>query len=81
MIPAWHRRTHWDQSAYVTYATALDHLCNSVMLAESLHRVHAKPKTLILYSSSLLFPTASTSTAPADSAISAFRLLRHAESA
>lgn len=77
VIPAWHRAP-WNQFAYVTYATALDHLCNSVMLAESLHRVHAKPRTLILYSSAILSPTACTT--PADSDLSILRLLQQAES-
>lgn len=60
VIPTWHR-TRWDQFAYITYATSLDHLCNSLMLAESLHRLRAKPRTLILYSSDLLSSDSNTS--------------------
>ncbi|KAI6798868.1 glycosyltransferase family 8 protein [Hortaea werneckii] len=40
----------WKDFAYCTYATAPDHLCNSVMLLESLHRAEAKADRLLLYS-------------------------------
>jgi hypothetical protein len=48
LIPAW-SRVDWSEFAYVTYATTPDYLCNSLMLAESLHRLGAKPETLILH--------------------------------
>lgn len=40
----------WSDFAYCTYATASDHLCNSLMLLESLHRVNVKADRLLLYS-------------------------------
>lgn len=40
----------WKDFAYCTYATAPDHLCNSVMLLESLYRTGAKADRLLLYS-------------------------------
>lgn len=61
LLPPW-SRVGWSDYAYVSYATTPDYLCNSVMLAESLHRLGAKPDTLILYSSDL---TTSSSPHPA----------------
>lgn len=52
LLPSW-SRVDWSLYAYVSYATSADHLCNSVMLAESLHRLGARPETLILYATSL----------------------------
>jgi hypothetical protein len=53
LIPSW-SRVDWSAYAYVTYATSRDHVCNSLMLAESLHRLGARPNTLILYASELV---------------------------
>jgi hypothetical protein len=53
LIPSW-SRVDWSAYAYVTYATSPDHVCNSLMLAESLHRLGARPDTLILYASELV---------------------------
>lgn len=41
--------TDWSRFAYCTYATNPDHLCNSLMLLESLHRLGAKVDRLLLY--------------------------------
>jgi hypothetical protein len=53
LIPAWSRGVDWRDFAYVSYATSLDRVCDSLMLAESLHRLGAKPETLILYAAGL----------------------------
>jgi hypothetical protein len=53
LIPSW-SRVDWSSYAYVSYATSPDHVCNSLMLAESLHRLGARPDTLILYASDLV---------------------------
>lgn len=58
LIPFW-TRVNWSQYAYVSYATTDDHVCNSLMLAESLHRLGAKPDILILHAAELT--TSSTS--------------------
>jgi hypothetical protein len=50
--PAW-SHVDWSDFAYISYATTPDCLCNSLMLAESLHRLGAKPETLILYAADL----------------------------
>lgn len=52
LLPSW-SRVDWSSYAYVSYATSPDHVCNSLMLAESLHRLGAKPDTLILYATDL----------------------------
>lgn len=52
LLPFW-TRVDWSSYAYVSYATSPDHVCNSLMLAESLHRLGARPDTLILYASDL----------------------------
>jgi hypothetical protein len=39
----------WSDFAYCTYATAPVHLCNSLMLLESLHRVQVKADRLLVY--------------------------------
>ena len=52
LLPSW-SRVDWGSYAYVSYATSSDHLCNSLMLAESLHRLGAKADTLILYGTEL----------------------------
>lgn len=41
----------WSKVAYVQYATDVTHLCNSVMIFESLHRLKSKPDRLLLYPS------------------------------
>jgi hypothetical protein len=63
LLPSW-SRVDWSSYAYVSYATSSDHLCNSLMLAESLHRLGAKADTLILYGTELAPDTnANTSSA------------------
>ncbi|KAM0716868.1 hypothetical protein Q7P37_006720 [Cladosporium fusiforme] len=52
LLPFW-SRVDWRRHAYVSYATTPEHVCNSLMLAESLHRLGAKPDTLILYAAEL----------------------------
>ena len=52
LLPTW-ARVDWREFAYVSYATSPDHVCNSVMLAESLHRLGARPETVILYAADL----------------------------
>jgi alpha-N-acetylglucosamine transferase len=52
LLPSW-SRIDWSSYACVSYATSSDHLCNSVMLAESLYRLGARPDTLILYATDL----------------------------
>lgn len=39
----------WGQYAYVTYATSKDHLCNALMLFESLERLQSKASRVLLY--------------------------------
>jgi hypothetical protein len=53
LIPSW-SRVDWSSYSYVSYATSPDHVCNSLMLAESLHRLGARPDTLILYALELV---------------------------
>jgi hypothetical protein len=55
-MPSW-SRVDWSSYAYVSYATSSDHLCNSLMLAESLHRLGARPDTSILYATDLALDT------------------------
>lgn len=38
----------WSRFAYIQYATNTAYLCNSVMLFETLNRLHSKPERLIL---------------------------------
>lgn len=52
LLPSW-SRVDWSSYAYVSYATSPNHVCNSLMLAESLHRLGARPDTLILYATDL----------------------------
>lgn len=52
LIPTW-SRVNWSEFAYVTFATSSDQVCNSLMLAESLHRLDTKPETLILFAADL----------------------------
>lgn len=40
----------WKDFAYLTYATNLDYLCNSVMMVEALNRLDAKAQRVILHS-------------------------------
>ena len=56
LLPSW-SRVDWSSYVYVSYATSSDHLCNSLMLAESLHRLGAKPDTLVLYATDLALDT------------------------
>ncbi|KAK4494160.1 hypothetical protein PRZ48_014458 [Zasmidium cellare] len=44
------RNVTWRDFAYVTYATNLDYLCNSVMMVEALDRLGAKAERVILHS-------------------------------
>lgn len=44
---------NWHDFAYVTYAMDLEYLCHSVMLLESLFRLHVKPDLLLLYDRAL----------------------------
>jgi hypothetical protein len=39
----------WGQYAYITYATSKDHLCNALMLFESLNRLESKASRVLLY--------------------------------
>ncbi|APA06062.1 hypothetical protein sscle_01g008320 [Sclerotinia sclerotiorum 1980 UF-70] len=39
----------WDKYAYITYATSKDHLCNALMLFESLQRLQSKAERVLLY--------------------------------
>ncbi|PQE23750.1 hypothetical protein CJF30_00008737 [Rutstroemia sp. NJR-2017a BBW] len=39
----------WGQYAYITYATSKDHLCNALMLFESLNRLESKAARVLLY--------------------------------
>lgn len=39
----------WSRFAYVQYVTATEHVCNSVMVCESLHRLGSKADRVILY--------------------------------
>ncbi|KAM3420036.1 hypothetical protein BST61_g3346 [Cercospora zeina] len=41
--------TDWSQFAYTQYATTEDHLCNSVMIFESLARLDSKADRLLMY--------------------------------
>lgn len=43
----------WHDFAYVTYATQMEYLCNSVMLLESLVRLGVKAELLLLYDHTL----------------------------
>jgi hypothetical protein len=76
LIPTW-SRVDWSEFAYVTYATTPDYLCNSIMLAESLHRLGAKPETLILYAAELGVGYNDSSSSSSSSPASA-RLLQEA---
>jgi hypothetical protein len=62
LLPSW-SRVDWSSYAYVSYATSSEHLCNSVMLAESLHRLGARPDTLILYATDLALDTQANASA------------------
>lgn len=48
----------WSRFAYTQYATNLDYLCNSVMIFETLHRLHSRAARLLLYPSSYPSPDA-----------------------
>ncbi|ESZ91868.1 hypothetical protein SBOR_7733 [Sclerotinia borealis F-4128] len=39
----------WDKYAYITYATSKDHLCNALMLFESLNHLGSKAGRVLLY--------------------------------
>lgn len=39
----------WEKYAYITYATSKDHLCNALMLFESLHNLKSKAQRVLLY--------------------------------
>ena len=39
----------WSHFAYVQYVTATEHVCNSVMVFESLHRLGSKADRVLLY--------------------------------
>lgn len=39
----------WSRFAYVQYVTATEHVCNSVMVFESLHRLGSKADRVLLY--------------------------------
>jgi hypothetical protein len=52
LIPTW-SRVDWSEFAYISFATSPDDVCDSLMLAESLHRLGAKPETVILYAADL----------------------------
>jgi len=39
----------WSRFAYVQYVTATEHVCNSVMVFESLHRFDSKADRVLLY--------------------------------
>ncbi|KAL4885601.1 nucleotide-diphospho-sugar transferase [Aspergillus karnatakaensis] len=41
----------WTRFAYIQYVTNTAYLCNSVMLFETLHRLHSKPERLMMYPS------------------------------
>lgn len=61
LIPTW-SRVNWSEFAYISYATTPDDVCNSLMLAESLHRLGAKPDTVILYTEDLVRSSSPSST-------------------
>jgi len=42
-------KINWSQFAYIQYVTATEHVCNSVMAFESLHRLHSKADRVLLY--------------------------------
>ncbi|KAJ0416496.1 nucleotide-diphospho-sugar transferase [Aspergillus carlsbadensis] len=42
---------NWSRFAYAQYATNTDYLCNSVMVFETLHRLHSKAQRLLMYPS------------------------------
>jgi hypothetical protein len=52
LIPIW-GRVDWSEFAYISFATSPDDVCDSLMLAESLHRLGVKPETVILYAADL----------------------------
>lgn len=39
----------WDKYAYITYATSKDHLCNALMMFESLNTLRSKAKRVLIY--------------------------------
>lgn len=39
----------WDKYAYITYATSKEHLCNALMLFESLESLGSKAERVLLY--------------------------------
>ena len=61
LIPTW-SRVNWSEFVYISYATTPDDVCNSLMLAESLHRLGAKPDTVILYTEDLVRSSSPSST-------------------
>ncbi|KAM0327698.1 hypothetical protein ACHAQA_005993 [Verticillium albo-atrum] len=52
----------WSRFAYTQYVTNSEYLCNSVMLFESLDRLHSKADRVMMYPRRMLEPTASDST-------------------
>ncbi|KAJ5544972.1 hypothetical protein N7535_006641 [Penicillium sp. DV-2018c] len=58
----------WSRFAYTQYVTDTAYLCNSVMLFETLHRLHSKPDRVMMYPSEF----------PLDGNITESRLLRKA---
>jgi len=42
-------KIEWSRFAYVQYVTATEHVCNSVMVFESLHRLDSKADRMLLY--------------------------------
>lgn len=40
---------NWSRFAYVQYATSASHVCNSLMIFETLDRLHAKADRVLIY--------------------------------
>jgi hypothetical protein len=70
LLPTW-SRVNWNEFAYVLHATSSGQACGSLMLAESLHRLGAKPETVVLYAADLgggdKFPSSSSSSSSSSS--------------
>lgn len=47
--PGDHDSVDWSQFAYVQYITATEHVCNSLMVFEALHRLGSKADRVLLY--------------------------------
>ncbi|UKZ71988.1 uncharacterized protein TrAtP1_012928 [Trichoderma atroviride] len=46
--------TDWSKFAYIQYATSSEHLCNAVMLLQSLHHLKSRADRVLMYAAEML---------------------------